>query len=151
MPLNKVIVPDVRQAAVCVHVHAWVVSDYLCIVVAGSRQPWGVFEQARSAEALFILQGVNPSERAPFQCWHHFSISRRHHHLPFCRSIIILLLCPCVCGHMRVYVCVCVFGCCVVSAPGSTLWSAVFLLSTPPCCWIVCMHVIQFAFRSSQG
>ena len=32
MPLNRVIVPTVRQAAVCVCV-------YLCIVVAGSRQP----------------------------------------------------------------------------------------------------------------
>lgn len=42
------------------------------IVVAGSRQPWGVFEQGRSTEALFILRGVKPDDRAPF--FSHLSI-----------------------------------------------------------------------------
>lgn len=48
MPLTGVIMGTGRKGAV-----------YVCgcvfIVVAGSRQPWGVFEQGRSTEALFIL------------------------------------------------------------------------------------------------
>lgn len=43
---------------------------------------------------------------------------------------------------VRAQVCRCVSECCDVSAPGSTHWSAVLLLSTLSCCWILGMHVV---------
>lgn len=38
-------------------------------VVAESRHPWGVFEQRRSTEALFIMYAVSLNDRAPLLSW----------------------------------------------------------------------------------
>lgn len=62
MPLNMVIVPTVRQTALCV-----CVCEHT--VVAESRHPWGVFEQRRSREALFIMYAVSLNDRAPLLSW----------------------------------------------------------------------------------
>ena len=60
LPINA------SQWGYCAHCQAGrCVCVRVCIVVAGSRQPWGVFEQGRSTEALFILQAVKLNDRAP--------------------------------------------------------------------------------------
>lgn len=56
--------PLIAASQWCYYAHCqegWGVCE--SIVVAGSRQPWGVFEQARSTEARFIQQAVKMSDR----------------------------------------------------------------------------------------